>query len=106
MKGAACALLAAALLAGHVVDRTTGQGLANVRVTAGGASTVTDRAGAYALHGVKAGALTITLESDDVPRQTFPVNVRGAKTHLDVRACSTTLDYECGGAAPNAPGAS
>ena len=99
-------MLAAALLAGHVVDRTTGQGLANVRVTAGGASTVTDRAGAYALHGVKAGALTITLESDDVPRQTFPVNVRGAKTHFDVRACSTTLDYACAHAFPSGAGAS
>ncbi len=99
-------MLAAALLAGHVVDRTTGQGLANVRVTAGGASTVTDRAGAYALHGVKAGALTITLESDDVPRQTFPVTVRGSKTHLDVRACSTTLDYECAHTFPNDAGAS
>ncbi|MBD5606208.1 MAG: carboxypeptidase regulatory-like domain-containing protein [Candidatus Eremiobacteraeota bacterium] len=106
MKNAACAMLAAALLAGHVVDRTTGQGLANVRVTAGGASTVTDRAGAYALHGVKAGALTITLESDDVPRQTFPVTIRGSKTHLDVRACSTTLDYECAHTFPNDAGAS
>ncbi len=96
--------LALAMLTGHVLDRTTGQGLAHVRVTAGSAHATTDRSGSFTLRGLKAGPLAVTLESDDVPVQHFTVTVRGATEH-DFRACSTTLDYSCGAPAlPNAPG--
>lgn len=97
--------VAVVLLSGHVLDRTTGQGLAHVRVVAGGAHAVTDGAGAYALRGLTPGAIAVTLESDDVPVQHFTVTVGKRATRHDFRACSTTLDYACGApAAPSAPG--
>ena len=96
--------LALAILTGHVLDRTTGQGLAHVRVTAGASHTTTDASGTFTLRGLKAGSLAVTLESDDVPAQHFTLTVRGATQH-DFHACSTTLDYSCGAPAlPNAPG--
>ncbi len=96
--------LVLALLTGHVLDRTTGQGLAHVRVTAGSTHTTTDGSGAFTLRGLKTGPLAVTLESDDVPAQHFTVTVRGSMQH-DFHACSTTLDYSCGAPAlPNAPG--
>jgi hypothetical protein len=96
--------LALAMLSGRVLDRTTGQGLAHVRVTAGSSHATTDRSGGFTLRGLKSGPLGVTLESDDVPVQHFTVTVRGATEH-DFRACSTTLDYNCGAPAlPNAPG--
>ncbi len=94
--------LVLALLTGHVLDRTTGQGLAHVRVTAGSTHTTTDGSGAFTLRGLKTGPLAVTLESDDVPAQHFTVTVGSGTTAHDFRACSTTLDYSC--AAPALPG--
>jgi protocatechuate 3,4-dioxygenase beta subunit len=92
---------ALAVLSGRVLDRTTGQGLAHVRVSAAATRATTDAAGRYVLRGLKPGATAVTLESDDVPAQHFTVIVgSGANAH-DFRACSTTLDYSC--AAPAAP---
>ena len=91
--------MTAVLVLGHVLDRTTGQGLAHVRVSAAGATSTTDAAGAYALRGLKPGTIAITLESDDVPAQHFTVRVNGTTTRHDFRACSTTLDYSCSGPA-------
>jgi protocatechuate 3,4-dioxygenase beta subunit len=89
----------AGVLSGHVLDRTTGQPLGGVHVRAGRAHAVTDRAGRYALRGLRAGAVSITLESDDVPAQRLTVTVGAGATIRDLRACSTTLDYDCSGPA-------
>jgi len=91
------ALLAAAtlVLSGRVLDKTTGQPLANVGVRAGSAHATSDRAGNYVLRGLHAGKVTIVLESADVPPQTFGLTLIAAKTHRDFTACSTTLDYSC-----------
>jgi protocatechuate 3,4-dioxygenase beta subunit len=90
----------AVVLSGHVLDRTTGQPLAGVRVRAGRAQAVTDRAGRYALRGLRTGAVAITLESDDVPAQHLTVRVGPGPTNRDLHACSTTLDYNCSGPTP------
>lgn len=97
------------VLSGRVLDRTTGQPLPGVRVsTATGERATTDARGRYALRGVHRGALVLTLESDDVPPQHVEVRVGAPKTQRDLRACSTTLDYNCGTHVPGdggAPGA-
>ncbi len=95
------AALAAAVFSGHVVDKTTGQPLPGVHVALGKAHAVTDKAGRFALHGVRSGTATITLESNDVPLQRVTVTISAPATARDLRACSTTLDYNCG--APAAP---
>jgi outer membrane receptor for ferrienterochelin and colicins len=87
--------LAFALLLGHVTDRTTGQALPGIAVSAGGAHAKTDAAGNFRLVGVKPGRLTVTLSSDDVPPQDFPVTVGKTKTKSDFSVCSITLDYHC-----------
>jgi hypothetical protein len=98
-------MLAVVLLSGRVVDRTTGQGLAHVRVATSSAHATTDASGRYVLS-VPAGPTAIVLESEDVPAQHFTVTVGPRSTRRDFRACSTTLDYSCGApAAPNAGGA-
>jgi protocatechuate 3,4-dioxygenase beta subunit len=95
------AALAVAVFSGHVIDKTTGQPLAGVRVAIGTARATTDKAGRFALHGVRSGNATITLESSDVPLQRVTVTITAPATAHDVPACSTTLDYNCG--APAAP---
>jgi len=99
----ACAVLALALLAGRVLDRTTGQPLAHVRVSSGHVSATTDAAGHFVLRGLHAGRADLLLESDDVPAQHASVTLGTGTTHRDLRACSTTLDYNC--STPDAPAA-
>jgi hypothetical protein len=91
--------LALAIVAGHVTDRTTGQPLSGVGITAVGKKTVratTDADGAYVLRGVPSGHYRVTLQSNDVPPRTYDLVVGAAakQTH-DFVACSTTLDYSC-----------
>ena len=91
---------AAVVLSGHVTDKTTGQPLAGVHVAAAGpqrAAATTNGDGAYRLPALRPGRYTLTLSSDDVPPQSFTVTVHGTKQTFDVVACSTTLDYACGG---------
>jgi len=95
------ALFAVAVFSGHVLDKTTGQPLAGVDVALGAAHATTDKAGRFALHGVRSGTATIRLESSDVPLQRLTVTISSPATSRDLRACSTTLDYNCG--APAAP---
>ena len=90
------------VLAGRVLDRTTGQPLAHVVVRASsGPRATTDANGRFVLHGLHGRSVRVTLESDDVPEQhvTVPLAAR-ATTHHDLRACSTTLDYNCGAPVP------
>ena len=93
--------LALALLAGRVTDLTTGQPLAGVTVvvtsTHGGGSTKTDRDGRFRFPGVKAGIFSLSFESQDVPPQSATVKVSANQTRvIDIKLCSTTLDYHCG----------
>ena len=93
-------LAAVAMLSGHVTDKTTGQPLTGVHVDAKGpqhASATTNGDGAYRLPKLRPGRYTLTLSSADVPPQTFTVTVHGTAQTFDVVACSTTLDYACGG---------
>ena len=91
------ALLAAAVvvLAGHVLDRTTGQPLPGVHVVSGAISATTDAGGRFTLRGLHAGPNGVTLESDDVPQQQYRLRLGPGTTRRDFRACSTTLDYSC-----------
>jgi protocatechuate 3,4-dioxygenase beta subunit len=96
---ACVALLVLAVLLGRVLDATTGQPLIGVRISVAGpqhAWALTDRQGRYRLSGLRPGTYHVTLVSSDVPAQHRTVVVRGTSTVLDVRACSTTLDYSCG----------
>jgi len=91
--------VALALVAGHVTDKTTGQPLPNVTVTAVGAKTrtaTTNVDGAYTLRNVPAGHYRVTLQSNDVPPRTYDIVVGAAAKQIrDFVACSTTLDYNC-----------
>ncbi|MGH7708874.1 MAG: carboxypeptidase-like regulatory domain-containing protein [Vulcanimicrobiaceae bacterium] len=103
--------IAFAVVFGSIADRTTGQPLTGVHVTATGANhrtirAVSNAAGHYVLRGVAPGAYSVTVSSDDVPPQRFSVNVgKAPKQRFDMTACSTTLDYGCGGPAPSGGGA-
>jgi protocatechuate 3,4-dioxygenase beta subunit len=88
------------VLSGRVLDQTTGQPLAGVHLQAGRASATTDAHGRYALRGLHAGPVTLVLESDDVPPQQLSVTLGPASTRHDLRACSTTLDYNCSAVQP------
>ena len=90
------AALLFAILIGSITDRTTGQPLAGVEVTLGSARATSRADGSYRLTGVKPGAATLTVSSDDVPPQHMSVTVGTTTTRANVRACSTTLDYNCG----------
>jgi protocatechuate 3,4-dioxygenase beta subunit len=94
-------LAAVVILTGRVLDRTTGQPLSGVSITAPGASATSDGAGRYRLRGLHPGNVTLTLESPDVPAQHLTVRLGAGTTQRDLRACSTTLDYACG--VPAAP---
>lgn len=98
-------LLVLTALTGLIVDRTTGQPLTGVDVSAQGAAKVapgrTNDAGAYTLRDLTPGSYTLTISSDDVPPQTFKVSVRAAKSQrFNITACSTTLDYSCASVTP------
>lgn len=96
-------VLALVILAGRVLDRTTGQPLAHVRVSSGHISATTDSAGRFMLRGLHPGRADLLLESDDVPAQHATVTLGTGTTYHDLRACSTTLDYNC--SSPDAPAA-
>ncbi|HLI94521.1 MAG TPA: carboxypeptidase regulatory-like domain-containing protein [Candidatus Baltobacteraceae bacterium] len=93
--------LALTLLIGQITDRTTGQPLGGVRVTleSGGhqlhAKTGAD--GMFRFANVEPGVRTLRYSSADVPPQSSTVTVHGARQRLALTACSTTLDYSCGG---------
>jgi hypothetical protein len=85
-----------AVLLGSVADRTTGQPLPGVHVSLGTAHTTSRADGSFRLSGLKPGRATLSVSSDDVPPQRFPVTIGPATTRADLRVCSTTLDYNCG----------
>ena len=85
-----------AVLIGTVADRTTGQPLPGVHVSLGAAHATSRADGTFRLNGVKPGAATLTVSSDDVPPQHIAVKVGPATSHVALRICSTTLDYNCG----------
>ncbi len=90
---AACSL---SVLIGTVADRTTGQPLPGVTITLGNVHATSHADGSFRLNGVKAGHATLSASSDDVPPQTFEVTVGATTSHVALRLCSTTLDYNCG----------
>jgi len=109
-RSLATLLLALATFSGTLLDRTTGQPLTSVHVHAAGpsaADATTDAHGRFTLKSLQPGSYTVTIESNDVPPQTFKVTLAGNRiTVLTMKACSTTLDYHCAGpASPNGPGA-
>lgn len=99
----ACVAVAIVIFAGRVLDRTTGQPLAHVHVSSGRVNATTDSAGRFVLRGLHTGRADVLLESDDVPAQHASVMLGTGTTHRDLRACSTTLDYNC--SSPDAPAA-
>lgn len=89
------------LLIGHILDTTTGQPLVGVAVDATvhghTISAKTDKHGFFHLQ-LPRGRYDLNLSSADVPPQDHTVVVSGkSKQKLVVHACSTTLDYSCGG---------
>jgi len=87
--------IALVIVAGSIADRTTGQPLPGVTVVIGTAHTVSRTDGSFRLSIAKPGAVVVSVNSDDVPPQQF--NVKASSTaHMNLRVCSTTLDYNCG----------
>lgn len=89
------AALAFAIVVGTISDRTTGQPLGGVTVSSGAAHAVSHADGSFRFVVPKAGRIVVSVSSDDVPPQQFPVTA-GSKTPARLRVCSTTLDYNCG----------
>jgi hypothetical protein len=89
-------LFAFAVLIGTLTDHTTGQPLPGVIVELGKVRATTHADGTFRLNGVKPGHATLSVSSADVPPQTFPVSVGATTSHVALRVCSTTLDYNCG----------
>jgi hypothetical protein len=93
---AQCLTIALAIVTGTIGDRTTGQPLMGVGITIGSAHATTKADGRFRLTGVKPGPATLMVESDDVPPQHFSVKIGAKTTRVELRVCSTTLDYNCG----------
>lgn len=95
------AAFAFTLLVGHITDRTTGQPLTGVHVEiVQGQKTLratSDADGTFHVSGVQPGKHTLRYSSDDVPPKAVSITVSGRKQQLQIAACSTTLDYSCGG---------
>jgi hypothetical protein len=87
--------IALVIVAGSVADRTTGQPLPGVTVAIGAAHTVSHTDGTFRLSVAKAGAAVVSVSSDDVPPQQFNVKL-APPARVNLRVCSTTLDYNCG----------
>jgi hypothetical protein len=87
--------IALVIVTGSVADRTTGQPLPGVTVAIGTAHTVSRADGSFRLSVAKAGPAVVSVSSDDVPPQQFNVKV-GPPARVNLRVCSTTLDYNCG----------
>jgi hypothetical protein len=91
--------LALVTFSGTLLDQTTNQPLTAVHVNATGPSTAhasTDSRGRFTLTNLKPGNYTITVESKDVPQQSFDYKITRSTTQT-IKACSTTLDYHCNG---------
>jgi Carboxypeptidase regulatory-like domain len=100
--------LALVTFSGTLLDQTTGQPLSRVSVHAQGpsqADATTDAHGRFHLTALRPGTYTISVQSSDVPQQTFrftlPAEHSVART---IKACSTTLDYHCGTPGGAGPG--
>lgn len=97
------AAAALTLLIGHVTDKTTGQPLAGVHVTANGHagrySATTNTRGLFHL-ALPGGHYRLRFSSADVPPQQQDVTVSGKRQSITLQACSTTLDYSCGSGGP------
>jgi Carboxypeptidase regulatory-like domain len=101
MKTPATLALALVTFWGTLLDTTTNQPLTMVRVNATGPSAArasTDSRGKFTLSNLKPGQYTITVQSKDVPQQSFDYKITRSTTQT-IKACSTTLDYHC-----NSPG--
>jgi hypothetical protein len=99
IRGLAAFSLALVTFWGTLLDKTTNQPLTMVRVNATGPSTArasTDSRGKFTLNNLKPGQYTITVQSNDVPQQSFDYKITRSTTQT-IKACSTTLDYHCAG---------
>jgi hypothetical protein len=107
MKAFAMLALALVTFWGTLLDKTTNQPLTSVRVSASGPSTArgsTDSRGKFTLTNLRPGQYTITVQSKDVPPQSFDYKITKGTTQT-IKACSTTLDYHCGSPGGGGPGA-
>jgi hypothetical protein len=88
-----------AVFAAQITDKTTGQRMPGLTVTADGpshASGKTDRAGLIRFRGLKPGSYTIRISSSDVTPQSVHVTVKaGNSAVVPIKVCSMTLDYQC-----------
>ncbi len=91
---------ALAIVTGTLTDKTTGQPLIGVTVTTTAShqrvQAKTDAHGHFSLGNLPSGNYTLRLSSPDVPAQSTPIRVSGPTTTVKLKACSTTLDYNCG----------
>lgn len=102
-SGALSAALVLTLFTGQLLDKTTGQPLAGVRVSGSAQHRIftatTNGHGIFHLQ-LPAGKYSLHFSSADVPPQERDVTVKGHSEREKLRACSTTLDYSCGDGGP------
>jgi outer membrane usher protein FimD/PapC len=95
------------VLSGHITDKTTGQPLVGVHVSVSGPSRATASTGSngqYVLRNLRPGTYSVTISSNDVPREQRSVTIGTKNTTQDFTVCSTTLDYSCAGGSGEPPG--
>lgn len=101
------AAAALTLFVGHITDKTTGQPLIGVHISATAHDkhyTATTNAHGLFHLALPGGHYQLRLSSSDVPPQMQDVTVSGKRQSITLQACSTTLDYACG-AGPGGGGA-
>ncbi|MGC8484651.1 MAG: carboxypeptidase-like regulatory domain-containing protein [Candidatus Baltobacteraceae bacterium] len=92
------AVLALAVLVGRITDRTTGQPLAGLEITATGPSrarTQTDSEGRYTFRSLHPGHYSLEIRGKGVPLVQKYVYVSASKTTENITVCNVALDYSC-----------
>ena len=92
------AVLALAVLVGRITDRTTGQPLAGLEITADGpirARARTDADGRYIFRSLRPGHYLIDVHGKGVPTVAKHIVLHDGKVTENITVCNVALDYSC-----------
>ncbi len=92
------AALALVILVGRITDRTTGQSLAGLEITANGPSHArarTDADGRYIFRSLRPGRYLIDVRGKGVPTVAKHIVLHDGKVTENITVCNVALDYSC-----------